>query len=134
MTGRRPRGRKAGRRPASGKGRAQVRSAGARELGALRAELQARGAAAGPARWNANPEDVQRSVAQLVLALVEFVRQLLERQALRRVEERSLSPAETEAVGLALLRLDRAIRGMARRFGLRPQDLNLDLGPLGRLT
>jgi hypothetical protein len=71
---------------------------------------------------------------RLVLTLADFLRQLLERQALRRVEEGTLSPAEIEAVGLALLRLEKAIRGLARRVGLSPEDLKLDLGPLGRLT
>jgi hypothetical protein len=71
---------------------------------------------------------------RLVLTLADFLRQLLERQALRRVEEGTLSPAEIEAVGLALLRLEKAIRGLARRVGLSPDDLKLDLGPLGRLT
>ena len=82
----------------------------------------------------ANPDDVQRSLAQLVLTLVDFLRQLLERQAIRRLEEGTLTPAETEAIGLALQRLERAIRSLARRFGLTPDDLKLDLGPLGRLT
>jgi hypothetical protein len=71
---------------------------------------------------------------RLVLTLADFLRQLLERQALRRVDEGTLSPAEIEAVGLALLRLEKAIRGLARRAGLSPDDLKLDLGPLGRLT
>ncbi len=90
--------------------------------------------AAKPVRWNADPDDVQRSMAQLVLTLVDFLRQLLERQALRRVEEGTLTSAEVEAVGLALMRLEKAIRELARRFGLSPKDLKLDLGPLGRLT
>ena len=98
-----------------------------------RAELRQR-RGSGPARWNANPDDVQRSLAQLVLTLVDFLRQLLERQAIRRLEEGTLTPAETEAIGLALQRLERAIRSLARRFGLTPDDLKLDLGPLGRLT
>jgi hypothetical protein len=114
--------------------RMTVKTVRAKELRALRTELTRRQRAAGPARWNANPDDVQRSVAQLVLTLVDFLRQLLERQAIRRLDEGTLTPAETEAVGLALLRLDQAIRGLARRFGLTPDDLKLDLGPLGRLT
>lgn len=73
-------------------------------------------------------------MAQLVLTLVDFLRQLLERQAIRRLDEGTLSPAEIEAVGLALLRLEKAIRQLARQFGLTPDDLKLDLGPLGRLT
>ena len=114
--------------------RPRVRTVRAKELRALRSELQARRVTTGPVRWNADPDDVQRSLAQLVLTLVDFLRQLLERQALRRVEEGTLTPAEVEAVGLALMRLEKAIRGLARRFGLTPKDLKLDLGPLGRLT
>jgi hypothetical protein len=114
--------------------RMRVKTVRAKELRALRFELRQRQRAAAPARWNANPDDVQRSLAQLVLTLVDFLRQLLERQAIRRMEEGTLSPAETEAVGLALLRLERALRDLARRFGLSPDDLKLDLGPLGRLT
>jgi hypothetical protein len=103
-----------------------------RELDSLRAELERR-VAAEPIRWNADPEEVQRSVAKLVLTLVEFLRQLFERQALRRMEDATLTPEETEAVGLALMRLEETIQELAGRFGLRPEELNLDLGPLGRL-
>lgn len=84
-------------------------------------------------RWNADPEDVQRSVAKLVLSLVEFLRKLFEKQALRRLEADTLTPEETEAIGLALMRLEETIVDLARRFDLAPEDLNLDLGPLGRL-
>ena len=111
-----------------------VKAVRAKELQALRSELRRRQRATGPGRWNANPDDVQRSVAQLVLTLVDFLRQLLERQAIRRVDEGTLTGEEIEAVGLALLRLEQAIRALARRFGLTPDDLKLDLGPLGRLT
>jgi len=102
------------------------------ELDALRAELERRVAEEAP-RWNADPEDVQRSVARLVLTLVEFLRKLMERQAIRRMENETLTPEEIEAVGLALMRLEETIAGMARQFGLASEDLNLDLGPLGRL-
>ncbi|HEY7448077.1 MAG TPA: gas vesicle protein K [Vicinamibacterales bacterium] len=85
-------------------------------------------------RWNADPDDVQRSVVKLVLSLVEFLRQLMERQAIRRMEERTLSSEEIEAVGLALKRLEETVRQLAKQFGLDPSDLNLDLGPLGKLT
>lgn len=104
-----------------------------RELESLRAELERQAALATAPRWNADPEDVQRSVARLVLTLVEFIRQLLERQAIRRMEGGTLSPAETESVGVALMRLEETVRDIAARFGLEPEDLNLDLGPLGRL-
>ena len=83
-----------------------------------------------PARWNPEPEDVQKSVAQLVLTVVEFLRKLMERQAIRRMEEKTLTAPEVEAVGLALMRLERTVKEMASRFGLKPEDLNLDLGPV----
>lgn len=102
------------------------------ELDALRAELERRVAQEAP-RWNADPEDVQRSVARLVLTLVEFLRKVMERQAIRRMEQETLTPEEVEAVGLALMRLEETIQSMAGQFGLAPEDLNLDLGPLGRL-
>ena len=104
-----------------------------REIDSLREEIEARRAELVP-RWNANPEDVQRSVAQLVLALVEFLRRLLERQAIRRMEADTLSSEEVERIGLALMRLEETVHGLAREFGLEPEDLNLDLGPLGRLN
>ena len=86
-----------------------------------------------PARWNPDPEDVQRSVAQLVLTIVEFLRRLMERQAIRRMEQKTLTRKEVEAVGMALMRLEETIRDIGARFGLSPEDLNLDLGPLGKL-
>jgi hypothetical protein len=103
------------------------------ELESLRAELERRVSAAATPRWNAEPEDVQRSVAKLVLTLVEFLRQLLERQAIRRMEAGTLTAEETESIGLALMRLEETVRDLGARFGLTPEDLNLDLGPLGRL-
>jgi hypothetical protein len=104
-----------------------------REIESLRAELERRTAELAPARWNADPEEVQRSVAKLVLTLVEFLRQLFEKQTIRRMEEGTLDAAQTEALGLALMRLEETIKDLAGRFGLTPADLNLDLGPLGRL-
>lgn len=104
-----------------------------RQVESLRAELERR-VAGTPARWNAEPEDVQRSVARLVLTLVEFLRQLMERQTLRRLDEDTLAPDEIERLGLALMRLEETVRDLAARFDLDPEDLTLDLGPLGRLT
>jgi len=104
------------------------------EIEALRSELERSVPAGGPAKWNANPEDAQRAVAKLVLTLMEFLRKLLERQAIRRMERRTLTPTEVEEVGVALMRLEETIRQIGERFGLTPEDLNLDLGPLGRLT
>jgi hypothetical protein len=84
-------------------------------------------------RWNPNPEDVQRSVVQLVLSLIELIRKLMERQAIRRLEEKTLTPEEIENVGRALMKLEQTVRQIAQRFKLKPEDLNLDLGPIGRL-
>ena len=84
-------------------------------------------------RWNPDPEDVQKSVVKLVLSLIEFVRKLMERQAIRRLEDHTLTPAEIERVGLALMKLEQTIHQIARRFKLDPADLNLDLGPVGTL-
>ena len=97
----------------------------------LRRELER--VSSSPLRWNADPEDVQRSVAHLVLTLVEFIRKLLERQAIRRMEAGTLTPAQTEDLGRALMLLESTLRDMAVRFGIDPEELNLDLGPLGRL-
>src|SRR5438445_282821 len=79
--------------------------------------------------WNADPDDVQRSVARLVLALVEFRRKLMERQAIRRMEAGTLTPEQVEAIGVALMRLEETLRELAARFGLTPEELNVDLGP-----
>jgi hypothetical protein len=86
-----------------------------------------------PTRWNPEPEDVQKSVAQLVLTIVEFLRKLMERQAIRRMEQKTLTRKEVEAVGDALMKLEDTVREIGKRFGLTPEDLNLDLGPLGKL-
>jgi hypothetical protein len=101
------------------------------ELEELRRQLERSGG--GRLRWNADPDDVQRSVAQLVLTLVEFVRQLLERQSIRRMEAGTLSPQQIEDVGRALMQLEHTVRDIAAKFGIAPDELNLDLGPMGKL-
>jgi hypothetical protein len=111
----------------------QLTSLDVQEIESLRAELDRLGGGSSPPRWNADPEDVRRSVAKLVLTLVEFIRQLLERQAIRRMEADTLTPEETEAIGLALMRLEETVRDLGRQFGLAQEDLNLDLGPVGKL-
>ena len=93
--------------------------------------FQVRGAL--PSRINVDPEGVEQGLAQLVLTLVEFVRQLLERQAVRRMEGGGLSDEEVERVGLALMKLEEKVHELADQFGLRPSDLNLNLGPIGDL-
>ena len=104
------------------------------EVESLRAEVQRLRTSAMPPRWNANPDDVQRSVAKLVLTLVEAIRQLLERQAIRRMDADTLTPDEVESIGLALMRLEETVRDLGAQFGLTPDDLNLDLGPIGKLV
>jgi hypothetical protein len=103
------------------------------ELESIRAEVERLAQRTATPRWNADPEDVRRSVAKLVLTLVEFIRQLLERQAIRRMDAGTLTPDETEAVGLALMQLEATVRDLGAQFGLSAEDLNLDLGPVGRL-
>jgi hypothetical protein len=104
------------------------------ELKELRKQLERGAADRSPLRWNANPEDVQRSVAQLVLTLVDFIRKLLERQAIRRMEGGTLTEQEIEDVGRALMRLEETIHDIAAKFGIQPEELNLDLGPVGKLV
>jgi len=103
------------------------------EIEDLRKELARLRSAAQPSRWNPGADDVRRSVAKLVLTLVEFIRRVLERQAIRRHEQGTLTPEETERVGMALMRLEETIAEMAGVFGLDPRELNLELGPLGKL-
>lgn len=103
------------------------------ELEELRRELERTAAGRSPLRWNADPDDVQRSVAQLVLTLVEFIRRLLERQAIRRMEAGTLTDQQTEDVGRALMKLEETIRDIAQKFGLELDELNLDLGAVGKL-
>ena len=102
------------------------------ELDDLRREIE-RAASGSPLRWNADPDEVQRSVAQLVLTLVEFIRRLLERQAIRRMESGTLTDQQTEDIGRALMKLEETVRDLAARFGIPIDDLNLDLGPAGKL-
>jgi hypothetical protein len=105
-----------------------------REIESLRGEIERVARTSATPRWNANPDEVRRSVVKLVLTLVDFVRQLLERQALRRVDANTLTPAETEAIGIALMQLEATVRDLAAQFDLNPEDLNLDLGPIGKLV
>jgi hypothetical protein len=103
------------------------------DLEAIRRELERAADASSPPRWNANPEDVRRSVVKLVLTLVELLRKLMERQAIRRMEQGTLTDEETEKLGTSLMRLEETIREIGAQFDLRPEDLNLDLGPVGKL-
>ena len=86
-----------------------------------------------PRRINADPERVEQGLAKLVLTLIELLRRLLEKQALRRIEGGSLTPDEIERMGLTFLRLEEKMAELKAHFGLEAEDLNLDLGPLGEL-
>jgi hypothetical protein len=82
---------------------------------------------------DATPEDVQRGLAALVLTLVELLRELMERQAIRRMDAGSLEDDEIERLGRTFLALRERMEELKETFGLTDEDLNLDLGPLGRL-
>ena len=84
-------------------------------------------------RLDADPENVERGLAQLVLTIVELLRQLMERQALRRVEAGNLDDETVERLGRTLMALESRMEELKQTFGLDDEDLNLDLGPLGRL-
>ena len=84
-------------------------------------------------RVTADPDKVERGLVQLVLTLVELLRQLMERQAIHRLDAGALTEAETERVGETLMLLERRMAELREHFGLKPEDLNIDLGPLGRL-
>ncbi|MGP4111126.1 gas vesicle protein K [Streptomyces sp. 4N509B] len=84
-------------------------------------------------RIELDEETVERDLMRLVLTVVELLRQLMERQALRRVDLGDLTEDQEERIGLTLMLLERRMAELRARFGLTPEDLNLDLGPLGPL-
>src|SRR5689334_9545393 len=86
-----------------------------------------------PSRINIDAQGVEQGLAKLVLTLIEFIRRLLEKQAVRRMEGGDLSPEQIEELGLALMRLEAKLQELKTQFGLADEDLNLDLGPIGRL-
>jgi hypothetical protein len=86
-----------------------------------------------PERINAQPDSAAKELGRLVLTLVEVLRKVLEHQAVRRMDGGTLSPEEVERLGLALLRLSERMEELKSAFGLRDEDLDIDLGPLGRL-
>ena len=86
-----------------------------------------------PSRINIDPKSVEQGLAKLVLTLIEFIRRLLEKQAVRRMEGGDLSPEQIEELGLALMKLEAKLQELKSQFGLTDEDLNLDLGPIGRL-
>jgi len=86
-----------------------------------------------PSRINIDAQSVEQGLAKLVLTLIEFIRRLLEKQAVRRMEGGDLSPEQIEELGLALMKLEVKLQELKEQFGLTDEDLNLDLGPVGRL-
>lgn len=86
-----------------------------------------------PQRLETDSESVQRDLMKLVLTIVELVRQLMERQAIRRVDQGDLTDEQVEDLGVGLMRLEEAMAELRERFDLSKEDLNLDLGPLGTL-
>ena len=86
-----------------------------------------------PDRINADPEHVEQGLARLVLTVVELLREVLEHQAIRRMDGGTLTDVEVERLGLALLKLNHRMDELKTIFGLTDEDLNIDLGPLGRL-
>lgn len=85
------------------------------------------------ARLDIDPDDVRRGLGQLVLTIARLVHELLEKQAIRRIDAGSLTDEEAERIGTTLMLQAREIRTLAGHFGVDPDDLNLDLGPLGKL-
>lgn len=85
-------------------------------------------------RLDTDPENLERDLVALVLTIVELLRELMERQALRRVEnDAALTDERIERIGTTLMRLDERMAELCDHFGLERDDLNIDLGPLGRL-
>jgi hypothetical protein len=86
-----------------------------------------------PERLETDKESVERDLFKLVLTVIELIRQLMEKQALRRVDEGDLTDEQVEGLGMGLMRLEEAMEELKGRYGLTTADLNIDLGPLGPL-
>ena len=86
-----------------------------------------------PRRIDADPEHVEKGLAQLVLTLVELLRQLMERQALRRMEDGTLTDEEIDRLGETFMKLEQRLDELKRQVEIEDEDLNLNLGPLGDL-
>jgi hypothetical protein len=86
-----------------------------------------------PERLETDKESVERDLFKLVLTVIELIRQLMEKQALRRVDEGDLTDEQVEGLGIGLMRLEEAMEELKGRYGLTTADLNIDLGPLGPL-
>ena len=85
------------------------------------------------ARINLNPDDMKNGLAGLVLTLIKLLHELLERQAVRRIDAGSLSEEQIERLGITLMKQSQEIERLRKEFGLTEADLNIDLGPLGKL-
>jgi Gas vesicle protein K len=105
---------------------------GSPEAGSIAAELE-RATARLHRRVEADPENVEKGLAQLVLTLIELLRQLMERQAVRRIEAGSLTDEEIDRLGETFMKLEQRMDELKKQFDLRDEDLNLNLGPLGDL-
>ena len=86
-----------------------------------------------PQRLETDAESVERDLFKLVLTIIELVRQLMEKQALRRVDEGDLTDEQIEGLGNGLMHLEQAMDELKARYDLTTADLNIDLGPLGTL-
>jgi len=86
-----------------------------------------------PERVNIDAQSVEQGLAKLVLTLIELIRRLLEKQAVRRMEGGGLSPEQIEELGLALMKLEEKMAELKEHFGLEDEELNIDLGPIGKL-
>jgi hypothetical protein len=86
-----------------------------------------------PSRVDANPKNVEKGLAKLVLTLIELIRKLLEKQAMRRIEADSLTDEEIERIGETLMKLENKMQELKQVFGLKDEELNINLGPLGNL-
>ena len=86
-----------------------------------------------PERVNIDAQSVEQGLAKLVLTLIELIRRLLEKQAVRRMEGGGLSPEQIEELGLALMKLEEKMAELKEHFGLQDEELNIDLGPIGKL-
>lgn len=86
-----------------------------------------------PKRVNANSSNAEKGLAKLVLTLIDFIRKLLEKQAMRRIEAGSLSEAEIERLGETFMKLEKKMEDLKKQFGLEGEELNLPLGPMGKL-
>ena len=84
-------------------------------------------------RINIDPKNVEKGLAKLVLTIVELLRQLMEKQAAKRVEGGSLTDEEIEKVGEALMNIEEKMKELKKIFGLKDKELNINLGPLGNL-